>query len=123
MIRIQKGSSELTVTRGAYKNFYSKMGYTPVAEAPTPENFEEEYTHLEEDSPVLEDPTQLRTDPEETAESEESLESEELDLSEIPLSDMTSDQLREYAEQLGIDPTEYPSRKELRKAIRNHLRT
>lgn len=117
MIRIQKGSSELTVTRGAYKNFYSKLGYTPVAEAPTPENFEEEYTHPEEGSPVLEDPTQLGTDPEETAESEE------LDLSEIPLSDMTSDQLRAYAEQLGLDPTEYPSRKELRKAIRNHPRT
>lgn len=127
MIKIQKGDSTLTVTHGAYKNYYKHLGYEPVGVAQTAENPGGENTHLTEDSQHCGDSTQLRTDEDTPAEGgEEFADGEDadegLDLSEIPLSEMGLDQLREYADQLGLDHDGLRKRSELRALIREHLK-
>lgn len=46
---------------------------------------------------------------------------EEVDLSEIPLSEMDFYQLRDYADQLGLDHKGLRSKKELRALIKSNL--
>lgn len=127
MIKIRKGDSTLTVTHGAYKNYYKHLGYEPVGVARNGENPEGENAHPHEDSHHCGDPTQLRTDEDTPAEggeefADEGDADEEPDLSEIPLSEMGLDQLREYADQLGLDHTGLRKRSELRALIREHLK-
>lgn len=124
MVKIKKGETVLTVTPGAYRNFYKHLGYEPVDVARSAENPDEENTHLCEDSPHLEDPAQPEGD--EYASDEEPFEDEaesdeEPDLSEIPLGEMKLSQLIAYAEQLGLEHDGTPNKKELRKLIRDHL--
>ena len=122
MIKIKKGDTVLTVTNGAYKNYYKHLGYEPVGVAQTVENLGEENTHPTDDSQQLGDPTQLKidedTDVDEAVEDEED---DEPDLSEIPLGEMKLSQLIAYAEQLGLEHDGTPNKKELRKLIRDHL--
>lgn len=126
MITIRKGTSTRTVTPGAYENYYKHLGYEPVGVAQTAEFSGEDSTHPVSDSQHLGDPTQLRSDEdipegeEEPADLEEVTE-DEVDLSEIPLSEMTSEQLCEYADQLGLDRSGVRTKKELRTLIRTHL--
>lgn len=127
MIKIKRGDTVLTVTHGAYKNYYKHLGYEPIGVAQTAENPGEENTHLTEDSQHCGDPTQLKTD-EDTLDDEgeeftdEEGAEEEVDLSEIPLSEMGRDQLREYADQLGLDHDGLRKKSELRALIREHLK-
>ena len=118
MIKIQKGDTVLTVTRGAYANYYKHLGYEAVCVAKTSENPGEENTHPHDDSQQHEDSTQLKSD-EDTFEEEPV--DEEPDLSEIPLGEMTFNQLCEYADQLGLDHDGIRKRSELRALIRGHL--
>lgn len=127
MIKIQKGDSNLTVTHGAYKNYYKHLGYKPVGVAQTAENPGEENTHLTEDSQHCCDPTHLKTDEDTAAEggegfADEEGADEEPDLSEIPLSEMGLDQLREYADQLGLNHDGLCKKSKLRALIREHLK-
>lgn len=121
MLKIKRGNSVLTVTAGAYKNFYKHLGYEPVGVAKNGENPEEENTHPHDDSQPCGDSTH-ETDEEEDFSGDEVEDSEdEADLSEIPLGEMSLEQLHAYAEQLGLDHEELSSRKKLRALIREHL--
>lgn len=126
MIKIRKGNSTLTVTHGAYKNYYKHLGYEPVGVARNGENLGEENTHPHDDSQHPGDSTQLNdgeiTPPDEGEEfADEEEAEEEVDLSEIPLSEMGFDELCEYADQLGLDHDGIRSKKEMRALIRSHL--
>lgn len=121
MLKIKRGNSVLTVTAGAYKNYYKHLGYEPVGVAKNGENPEEENTHPHDDSQHCGDSTH-ETDEEEDFSGDEVEDSEdEADLSEIPLGEMSLEQLHAYAEQLGLDHEELSSRKKLRALIREHL--
>lgn len=124
MIKIEKGNSVLTVTAGAYENYYKHLGYKPVGVPVSCENSGEGNTYPPDDSQHLDDPTQLRIDGSDSDDGEEPLEDdedEELNLSEIPLSEMNFDQLCEYADELGLDHGGIRSKKEMRALIRAHL--
>lgn len=127
MIKIQKGGFTLTVTQGAYKNYYKHLGYEPVGVARNGENLGEENTHLTDDSQHCGDPTQLKNgedtldDEGEELDDEEDAE-EEVDLSEIPLSEMGFNQLCEYADQLGLNHDGIRKKSEMRALIREHLK-
>lgn len=130
MIKIKRGDSVLTVTAGAYKNYYKHLGYEPVGVAKNGENPGEGNTHPHDDSQHCDDSTHLNdgenpSDDEEEevfTEDEEAEDAEdEVDLSEIPLGEMTPEQLHAYAEQLGLDHEDLSSKKKLRALIREHL--
>lgn len=126
MIKIKRGDSVLTVTAGAYSNYYKHLGYEPVGVAKSNENSEHENAHTTPGSPQPGDPTQQPGDEEAPDEDEESdltdeEAEEEVDLSEIPLGEMDLSQLCAYADQLGLDHDGIRSRKEMRKLIREHL--
>lgn len=131
MIKIKRGDSVLTVTAGAYKNYYKHLGYEPVGVAKNGENPVEENTHPHDDSQHCDDSTHLNLDEsalddeEEgafTDDEEEEGTEDEVDLSEIPLSEMNLEQLHDYAEELGLDHKEITSKKKLRALIREHLK-
>ena len=120
MIKIKKGDSVLTVTRGAYNNFYKGLGYRVLRATKASEPLEGVSIHPEKDSADSGDLSQLNITPEEDSD-ELPEEEEELDLSEIPLGEMTGAQLKQYAEQLGLE-SEGLKKRELRELIRNHLK-
>lgn len=127
MIKIKRGDIVLTVTAGAYKNYYRHLGYEPVGVAKSVENSDEVNSHPSEDSCPSEDPTQegVGSTPDESTTGEEDTEDEpdeEPALSEIPLGEMRLSQLIAYAEELGLEYDGTPSQKELRKLIRDHLK-
>lgn len=111
MVTIKKDQSILTVTRGAYENFFQEMGYEVVAATQTNENSGGNNYPPEPERPNLED-----LEPE-----EEISEEEYEDLSEIPLSEMNFAQLHERAGQLGINHENMHSKKELKAAIKEQL--
>lgn len=123
MIKIKKGDSVLTVTRGAYTNYFKDLGYRVVRATKTPETLEGVSIHPDKDSDLSGDLSQLKIFLEDESDelTEEDEEEEELDLSEIPLSEMTGSQLRQYAEELGL-PYEGLKKRELRELIRNNLK-
>lgn len=124
MIKIKKGDSVLTVTPGAYRNFFKRLGYEPVDAHTGDEISGVGTTHPHGDSQHLEDSAQTESDEyaseEEYSEDEDEAD-EEPDLSEIPLGEMKLSQLIAYAEQLGLEHDGTPNKKELRKLIRDHL--
>ena len=114
----------MTVTPGAYQNFYRHIGYAPVEVAQRVENLECGNTHDDEGTHLLGNSTQQGFT-EGTGEDdfvETDGEDGESDLSEIPLGEMSLSQLYEYAEQLGLDYEGNPSKKVMLSMIRNHLR-
>lgn len=104
MVTIKKDQSILTVTRGAFENYFQEMGYEIVGATQTNENSGGINYPPDPESPDLEDP--------------ESGEEESEDLAEIPLGEMNFEQLHKRAGQLGIDHENIHSKKELRAAIR-----
>lgn len=121
MILIKKGDTTLKVTVGSYQNFFSKMGYEPVGAISSGEASEGYNYPPEVETPPSEESSQLETDEEADSEPAPDDEEAEVLLSEIPLSEMTSEQLTTYAEELGVDLSEAHTRKEMRKAIRAYL--
>ena len=116
MVRITNGSLTLTVPSSAYELIYKSYGFRLFADEedvvvpndtlPTPS---------EKDAPA-EDFVEENGNTEEASKYEE----EEVDLSEIPISEMDFYQLQAYAEQLGLDYEGIRSKKELRALIRNN---
>lgn len=148
MLTITNGVNTLKVTKGAYKALYEHQGYTVVheggAKTPPPgtsEDSERKSSQAEtvadgsEDECVFDPDAYLNgkispescgksaTNPDEDADTteEEEEDEEELDLSEIPLAEMTKVQLKQYAEELGIDLDGTETKRELRVAIRKAL--
>jgi len=117
MITITNGQVTLTVPNSAYKAMYKTAGFHPICD--------EEHGEVSADTfPALEAETPSRPIPaSETDESEASYEEDaegEVDLSEIPLSEMDFYQLCDYADQLGLDRKGLRSKKELRALIRSN---
>ena len=117
MLKITNGQHNLTVTMGAYRNFYRGFGYEPVEALEEPENLEQGSTHSDD---KVSTPDYSGTEDLEEDAAEDSDEGEETPLSEVPLSEMTLSQLLSYAEELGLEYEGTPNRKELRKLIRDH---
>lgn len=124
MIKITNGITEMLVSIGAYKDIYKSQGYKPVSgivseassrptetpagsvvkfTSPDPENVSEDNSDVSEDKPSPEP------------------ESLPADLSEIPLGEMNSDQLRAYAKELGVDLKGLTSKRAVREKIRAAL--
>ena len=107
MVLIKKDKIELTVSRGAYEGFYRRCGFELVSATEA-----HEYTPTQEkvhpkNSPHIADES-VREDEYE----------DEIDLSEIPLAEMTYSQLCDYADQMGLDRDGIKSAKGLRALIK-----
>lgn len=108
MVTIEKNGNTLLVTMGAYKNFYKSMGYT-LLEA-------EEVRKVLPASKEVNVTNDYEEDPMSNTESYEDETSD--DMEEKPLSEMSFNELKEYADRLGINTNGVSSKKELRIAIR-----
>lgn len=124
MIKITNGLTTLEVTPGAFKDIFSAQGYTPVQEMP----IEQTGVPVEQPQPsedklpeVTPESTTASISEQETDPSELEEISGEENLSEIPISEMTNKQLKEYAEQLGVDLEGITSRKAVMNKIRSVL--
>lgn len=125
MITITNGRVTLSVTPGAYREVYAPQGFTEVTTRATetpqiepqaqgnnlPEVTPEDTT--EDNSDASEDKFETNT-PEHVADTDE-------DLSEIPLGEMNSEQLKAYAKQLGVDLRGLNSKRAVRDKIRAAL--
>lgn len=127
MLRITNGVITITVSKGAYKSLFEGNGFRVLNGAPGEEDAGVDTTHgfpklthlVHSSQQGME---QNVEDTEEEADVEEGYEDEEeTDLSEIPLGEMSFDQLNEYADQLELDHDGIRSKKELRALIRKHL--
>ena len=117
MITICKGEHTLTVTHGAFRNYYMRLGYKPFN---TTENVDESgqvNTHGEDGEDQNHTSSHFEED-----ENGDGLENDEVSLEEIPLGEMSHSQLIAYAEELGLDFPVEASKKELRSLIRQHIR-
>lgn len=133
MLTITNGRDIIMVTRGAYAALYKHQGYTVVsgeggstpppnpgdeAESSqakiTPNGSEDEGVTLPTGKSKVDSSS---TNPGEYA-AEDEEEEEEVDLSEIPLAEMTRSQLLEYADQLGVEYTGEETKRKLRELIR-----
>lgn len=104
MVTIKKDQTILTVTRGAFENYFQDMGYEVVDAPQAHENSGGNNYPPDTENPDLDDLEHAEMDSE--------------DLSEIPLGEMNFAQLHARAGQLGIDHENMHSKKELRAAIR-----
>lgn len=95
MIRIKRGTHTMSVTRGAFKSVYKPMGYEELeAEKPNETNSEHDDGYEDADT-----------------------EDEEPVLDEKPLGEMSFNELKEYATQLGLATSGMRTRRELKEAI------
>ncbi len=124
MITITNGIDTLRVTTGAFKDIFQSQGFFEVTDNTT-EMLSEPREIPEVKLPgVTPENNTASVSVQETGDSEPEQDiSEEasLDLSEIPLSQMTNRQLREYAEELGVDLTDITSRKAVINKIKSAL--
>ena len=118
MITITNGQNTLTVPNSAYEMMFKDSGYHPLAdeERTTDEgdNFITEANETPSDASYDEENESLSETPDEEEEAE-------VDLSEIPLSEMDFYQLCAYADQLGVDRRGIRSKRELRALIKSVL--
>lgn len=121
MLKITNGKVTLFVTPGAYRDVYAPQGFTEVTtratETPQIEP-EPQGGNLPEVTP--EDVTEDNSDASEDISEPDTSEQVE-DLSEIPLGEMNSEQLRAYAKQLGVDLKGLNSKRAVRDKIRAAL--
>lgn len=127
MLQVTNGVVTLTVTKGAFKSFYEHNGFHTVdgedvhGEAgvvtthPAPETGHPGHSSQQK---IAED----TEDAEDEADGDEDDTEDDVDLSEIPLGEMSFDQLNDYADQLELDHEGIRSKKELRALIREHLK-
>ena len=120
MITITNGQMTLTVPNSAYRTIYRASGFRPVESYKDSESSIDSYPsnteNASDEESILEKKENLEEPYGEEAEVEE-----EVDLSEIPLSEMDFYQLESYADQLGLDHRGIRSKKELRALIRNNI--
>lgn len=110
MIQITNGKLTLTVPNAAFHDMYEPAGFRPVKARRRVKTSGDSLPNFED-----------RTPEEENLDEETEDTDEDLDLSEIPLSEMGFEQLCEYADQLNIDHEGVRSKKELRALIRAEL--
>lgn len=127
MLQVTNGVVTLTVTKGAFKSFYEHNGFHAVDGEDGHEEAGEVLTHPTLETGHLDHSSQqeLRqdTDAMEDEDGDDEDDTEyDVDLSEIPLGEMSFDQLNEYADQLELDHDGIRSKKELRALIRKHLK-
>lgn len=119
MITITNGQLTLTVPNSAYRSIYASSGFRPLADqehiAPPADTFNTSSEETPENANLDEEKDEFE------GTSEVEAENEEIDLSEIPLSEMDFYQLCDYADQLGIDRRGIRSKKELRALIKSNL--
>ena len=121
-VHIKRGDNKLFVPYKAFINKFKPIGYTmydPAHEIDV--NADIDLQQETSDGitpntgmPLVQDDAE--TDPEENTDDTDS------GLSEIPLSEMTFQQLQEYAKEIGLSANGYTSKKMLREAIAQHLR-
>lgn len=121
MITITDGNSVLTVTSGAYNTMYAPYGWRITG---TETNAESEIcavTENKEITPLAAENAEIppKVDAYED-DTDDSGAAEEVDLSEIPLSKLTSSQLKQYAKQLGVE-VNTDSARQLRAQIKKVL--
>lgn len=127
MLQVTNGVVILTVTKGAFKSFYEHNGFHTVDGEDGHEEAGVVVTHPTSETSHCGHPSHQRLrqsvdDTEDYDEDEEEDTEESVDLSEIPLGEMSFDQLEEYADQLELDHDGIRSKKELRSLIREHLK-
>ena len=127
MLQVTNGVVTLTVTNGAFKSFYEHNGFHAVDGEDGHEEAGKVNTHPvpETGHPGHSSQQELRQDidaPEDEDGDDEDDTENDVDLSEIPLGEMSFDQLYEYADQLELDHDGLRSKKELRALIREHLK-
>ena len=127
MLQVTNGVVTLTVTKGAFKSFYEHNGFHAVDGEDGYEEAGEVLTHPTPETCHLGHSSQqeLRqdTDAMEDEDGDDEDDTEyDVDLSEIPLGEMSFDQLNEYADQLELDHDGIRSKKELRALIRKYLK-
>lgn len=123
MLQVTNGSVTISVTKGAYKGYYAQRGFWPVDGAGGVEEAGVVTTHPTPDTDHSADSSQqeMANSEDESEEDGEYEDEGETDLSEIPLGEMSFDQLCEYADQLDLDRDGIRSKKELRALIREYL--
>lgn len=118
-IRNPNGSGTLEVTKGAYREIYAHLGWVPDVEpkkTPIPhDNGEEENPHESHEEQPEDD---LELQDEDQEDHDEDMDDE---LEEKPISLMSFEELKEYADRLNIDTTGLRSKKELRLRIKQHM--
>lgn len=117
MIKITNGRVTLMVTPGAYKDIYASQGFHQISELVT------KATETSLNGPEPQNDTAPDPDDEDSSEDNSgcSEDNQDEDLSEVPLNEMDSDQLREYAKKLGVDIRGLTSKKAVRDKIRSVL--
>lgn len=116
MIIITNGERIFSVTQGAYDSIYEPLGWKKVNE---PLDQQKSDFKTSENSEVKLNTEEVIDTPEDNFVQEsddEEINSE--NLSEIPLTDMTSSQLRAYAKELGVDIKGVKSKKVVIERIR-----
>lgn len=127
MIEITNGILTLSVTPGAFKDVYAAQGFKEISKMPEkapknvptdvqsqrgitlplePENVSEDRSEPSEDIPEVKEQKPL---------------SRKDELSEIPLNDMTPNQLKEYAKLLGVDTRGLKNKAAIKNKIRSVL--
>lgn len=114
MVTICKNGITQKVTNGAFREIFEPQGWQIAGAADDISEAEEVFI------PETTEPEDPEEKPE-TGENKVSAEEKSADLSEIPLSEMDLEQLKAYAEQLGVIVPEGARQKTIRQAIRKAL--
>lgn len=114
MIKITNGTRTTICTKGAFENWYEPMGWK-IADMSEVEAVNE--TFPEEENI---EPENASEPPEETLEDEEVEPEEEVEV-EIPLSEMKLADLKEYAEEHGIDISAAKTKQDIRSIIKAEM--
>ena len=119
MITITDGQMTLIVPNASYRGFFAASGFHPLADQEHVGVPADTFTTSEEETSENAILDEEKDKSEEVLEAED--EDEEIDLSEIPLSEMDFYQLCDYADQLGLDRRGIRSKKELRALIKSNI--
>lgn len=124
MLQVTNGVVTITVTKGAFKSFYENNGFHVVNGENGHEDVEGVFTYSDYETGHCEDSSQQKMwqNTDDSEDDEDGDDEDVIDLSEIPLGEMSFDQLNEYADQLELDHEGIRSKKELRAIIRGYLK-
>ena len=114
MIKITNGTRTTMCTKGAFENWYEPMGWK-IADMSEVEAVAET---LPEEENIK--PENASEPPEDTLEDEEVEPEEEVEV-EIPLSEMKLADLKEYAEEHGIDISAAKTKQDIRSIIKAEM--
>lgn len=121
MITITNGQITISVPNSAYHSIYKASGFRPIEDEKSVVTPADTFPTFEDKTPEEDILVEETEDSEELSENDDEAEAEEVDLSEIPLSEMDFYQLCSYADQLGLDRRGLRSKRELRALIKNNI--